>query len=179
MIEKNGLSLARGKVTLIYGYPTPRITSFIIDISIHLLENSVIKRVYIIDADNIFHPKDFLIVPEKFSNNIILYKPLSMKDVMVFLYRLYLTKDSVADSFVVLSSLYLHIDNRFYKNLMYDPVMVTALLKAIVNRTDVIALINVDTYVEEFEKLPLSNFLSRYIDLIYLRSYSIHGFTFK
>jgi len=179
MIGKNGLSLTRGKITLIYGYPTPRITSFIIDISIHLLDTGVIKRIYIIDADNIFHPKDFLVVPEKFSDDIILYKPLSMKDVMIFLYRLYLEKESVVYSFIVLSSLYLHIDNRFYKNLMYDPVMITALLKAMINQTDAIALINVDTYVEEFKKLPLSNFLSRYIDLIYLRSYSIHGFTFK
>jgi len=156
------------RLTVLFGPPILNYQVFLDKIFDNILGKNY-KRYLIIDVNDILTPKDIIVLDKKnIVENLIIYKPINIKDVTIFISKIAFSSfyDNI---FILLLSLYLHIDNTYFKELVYDPLLVSALIKSIVIKNDSSAVINIDTNSQDIDNLPYIYLIKEYSDQIYYR----------
>jgi len=167
-MSENRNLIGISQLTVLFGPPILNYQVFLDKIFDITLEKSF-KKYLIIDVNDVLTPKDIIVLYEKnIINNLIIYKPINIKDVTIFISKMAFScfYDNI---FILLLSLYLHIDNIYFKELVYDPLLISALIKSIVNRNNSSAIINIDTNSQNIDNLPYIYLIKEYADQIYYR----------
>ena len=164
--------LFKNKLIITYGSPNPLVTDTIIELGIKILSSRIAEYFILIDADHNIIPRQLLKIDDKIANHIILYKPYSISDITPFLFRLYFNepRDTGEKLAIVLSSFFIHTNNEFFEALNYDPFIIISLFKSLIRSPHyTYALLDINTFADDFYSLPYSKYLSRYIDLLFYR----------
>lgn len=172
--------ISKKKLVITYGLPHPLLPKLFVDIAREILSSNLSSYVIYVDPNYNLLPKFILHLEDDFLDRLIIYKPISMTSFLSFLFKLYSTYTYSEKYSILISSFYIHINNKLFKEVGYDPLIAAALLKAILSKPNFIyILVNIDSFIDDFFNLPFSRYISTYADSLFYRYSSKDEFMFK
>ncbi|RLG62293.1 hypothetical protein DRN87_00050 [Candidatus Geothermarchaeota archaeon] len=168
LIRDLNISIERNKFILLYGEPSPYISIYFLDLLKKIIDKEEGITV-IMDVNNIFNPKLISLIGGLDEDRLLIYKPFTLEDNILYLETiLYSSNEEFSPDYILITNIYIHFKKEKFIKTRYDPIYLMALCKSLVKEDKVRLIIgNIDTSVEEANRLPYFDYLCLYVDYLY------------